>query len=102
LLKGGGYIYHSDHSVPKTVSFQQYSNIIELVKKYGVYSEYEEISEKEEKIPIKEPMEKSQPLKKEKRGLFRKKEEKKKEVQSPEEKKEKKGFSLFKKKEEKK
>ncbi|HOV21665.1 MAG TPA: uroporphyrinogen decarboxylase family protein [bacterium] len=100
--KGGGYIYHSDHSVPKTVSFQQYSNIIELVKKYGVYSEYEEISEKEEKIPIKEPMEKSQPLKKEKRGLFRKKEEKKKEVQSPEEKKEKKGFSLFKKKEEKK
>jgi uroporphyrinogen decarboxylase len=35
---GGGYIYHSDHSVPKNVSFQQYKRVIELVKKYGRYN----------------------------------------------------------------
>ena len=33
--EGGGYIYHSDHSVPKNVSFKQYKRVIELVKKYG-------------------------------------------------------------------
>jgi uroporphyrinogen decarboxylase len=32
---GGGYIYHSDHSVPNNVSFQQYVRVLELVKKYG-------------------------------------------------------------------
>jgi len=41
--KDGGYIYHSDHSVPKNVSFQQYCRVMELVKKYGVYPEYEEM-----------------------------------------------------------
>jgi len=35
--EGGGYIYHSDHSVPKNVSFKQYKRVIELVKKYGQY-----------------------------------------------------------------
>jgi len=35
--EGGGYIYHSDHSVPKNVSFQQYKRVIEFVKKYGQY-----------------------------------------------------------------
>ncbi|OIN96505.1 hypothetical protein AUJ66_05985 [Candidatus Desantisbacteria bacterium CG1_02_38_46] len=35
--KGGGYIYHSDHSIPKDVSFQQYQRVMELVKKYGKY-----------------------------------------------------------------
>jgi len=35
--EGGGYIYHSDHSVPKNVSFEQYKRVIELVKKYGQY-----------------------------------------------------------------
>jgi uroporphyrinogen decarboxylase len=35
--KGGGYIYHSDHSVPNNVSFTQYENVIDLVKKYGKY-----------------------------------------------------------------
>ncbi len=29
---GGGYIYHSDHSVPKNVSFQQYRRVMELVR----------------------------------------------------------------------
>ena len=36
-MKGGGYIYHSDHSVPDNVSFQQYCRVIELVRKYGTY-----------------------------------------------------------------
>ncbi len=36
--KGGGYIYHSDHSVPKNVSFQQYKRVMEIVNKYGSYT----------------------------------------------------------------
>lgn len=35
--KGGGYIYHSDHSIPDTVSFKDYSRVIELIHKYGSY-----------------------------------------------------------------
>lgn len=35
--KGGGYIYHSDHSIPKNISFEEYKRVIELVKKYGKY-----------------------------------------------------------------
>ncbi|MGC9319058.1 MAG: uroporphyrinogen decarboxylase family protein [Armatimonadota bacterium] len=35
--RGGGYIYHSDHSVPDNVSFQQYEYVIELVHKHGQY-----------------------------------------------------------------
>ncbi len=35
--KGGGYIYHSDHSVPNNVSLQQYRRVIELVERYGAY-----------------------------------------------------------------
>jgi uroporphyrinogen decarboxylase len=34
---GGGYIYHSDHSVPNSVSLENYAYAIELVKQYGVY-----------------------------------------------------------------
>lgn len=33
--KDGGYTYHSDHSVPSNVSFQQYCHTIDLVRKYG-------------------------------------------------------------------
>ncbi len=36
-MQGGGYIYHSDHSVPDNVSFEQYCRVIELVHKYGTY-----------------------------------------------------------------
>ena len=36
--EGGGYIYHSDHSIPHNVSFQQYKRVIELVKRYGKYT----------------------------------------------------------------
>jgi uroporphyrinogen decarboxylase len=35
--EGGGYIYHSDHSVPNAVSFENYAYAIELVKRYGTY-----------------------------------------------------------------
>lgn len=34
---GGGYIYHSDHSVPNDVSLENYTYAIELVKRYGAY-----------------------------------------------------------------
>lgn len=46
--KNGGYIYHSDHSIPKNVSFQQYCRVMELVKTYGFYPEYEEVRKNEE------------------------------------------------------
>lgn len=34
---GGGYIYHSDHSVPPNVSFENYKFAMELVKEYSWY-----------------------------------------------------------------
>jgi uroporphyrinogen decarboxylase len=34
---GGGYIYHSDHSVPDDVSFVQYCDVMELVMECGAY-----------------------------------------------------------------
>jgi len=37
VKRGGGYIYHSDHSVPNNVSFDQYGRVLELVRKYGNY-----------------------------------------------------------------
>jgi len=37
VKRGGGYIYHSDHSVPDNVSFQQYCRVMELVKEYGAF-----------------------------------------------------------------
>lgn len=33
----GGYIYHSDHSVPPSVSFDSYKFVMELVEEYGRY-----------------------------------------------------------------
>ncbi|PIX42431.1 MAG: hypothetical protein COZ56_09410 [Armatimonadetes bacterium CG_4_8_14_3_um_filter_58_9] len=33
----GGYIYHSDHSIPPTVSFESFSFAIECARKYGKY-----------------------------------------------------------------
>lgn len=35
--KGGGYIYHSDHSIPHDVSLHQYKKILNLIEKYGKY-----------------------------------------------------------------
>jgi uroporphyrinogen decarboxylase len=34
---GGGYIYHSDHSVPNDVSFENYVFAVEMVKHYSAY-----------------------------------------------------------------
>jgi uroporphyrinogen decarboxylase len=36
-MRGGGYIYHSDHSVPPTVSFDTYRFLMELLNIYGCY-----------------------------------------------------------------
>ncbi|MBD3181594.1 hypothetical protein GF312_04825 [Candidatus Poribacteria bacterium] len=36
--KNGGYLYHSDHSVPDNVSFKSYQRVIDLVHIYGSYS----------------------------------------------------------------
>ncbi len=102
--KNGGYIYHSDHSVPKNVSFQQYVYVIELVKKYGLYPEYEEVVKQErEKIEVKEEPKQEKPQKERKKGLFAKKTKEAKKEEKPietkeekvEVKKEKKKFSLF-------
>ncbi len=41
---GGGYIYHSDHSVPDNVSFKNYCHTIELVHYYGTFGSYPRIS----------------------------------------------------------
>lgn len=35
--EGGGYIYHSDHSVPDNVPLEMYAYTVELVKEYGRY-----------------------------------------------------------------
>jgi uroporphyrinogen decarboxylase len=35
---GGGYIYHSDHSVPNSVSLDSYRFALALVKQYGAYA----------------------------------------------------------------
>ena len=35
--KGGGYLYHSDHSVPNNVSFERYCHVKDLVLKFGSY-----------------------------------------------------------------
>jgi uroporphyrinogen decarboxylase len=35
--EGGGYIYHSDHSIPKDVSLRKYQFVMECVRKYGAY-----------------------------------------------------------------
>jgi len=35
--EGGGYIYHSDHSIPPSVSFENYCTVMEMVNKYGKY-----------------------------------------------------------------
>lgn len=36
-MKDGGYIYHSDHSVPPSVSLANYLYLMDLLEKYGQY-----------------------------------------------------------------
>jgi uroporphyrinogen decarboxylase len=71
--ENGGYIYHSDHSIPKNVSFQQYCRVMELVKQYGAYPEYEEAQKEQPQTPEKPPVVPSQAEVKKRRGLFGKK-----------------------------
>ena len=35
--EGGGYIYHSDHSVPPKVSLDEYRKVLDLVREHGRY-----------------------------------------------------------------
>ncbi len=35
---GGGYLYHSDHSIPKDVSFERYQLVMRLVSECGRYA----------------------------------------------------------------
>ena len=35
--QNGGYIFHSDHSIPDNVSFAQYQRVVELVLEHGRY-----------------------------------------------------------------
>lgn len=35
--EGGGYIYHSDHSVPDDVCLDNYAYLVDLVREYGAY-----------------------------------------------------------------
>jgi uroporphyrinogen decarboxylase len=37
-MPGGGYIYHSDHSIPNDVSFERYSRALDIIRKYGSYA----------------------------------------------------------------
>jgi uroporphyrinogen decarboxylase len=37
MASSGGYIFHSDHSIPTQVSFQRYTRVVKLVKRHGVY-----------------------------------------------------------------
>ena len=34
-MAGGGYNYHSDHSVPDDVSLEQYMRTLDIVRKYA-------------------------------------------------------------------
>jgi uroporphyrinogen decarboxylase len=36
-MKGGGYIYHSDHSIPPGVTWATYQHLMRLVDRYGSY-----------------------------------------------------------------
>ena len=37
VMENGGYIYHSDHSVPSSVPFDNYQYLVALLHKYGNY-----------------------------------------------------------------
>ena len=34
---GGGYLYHSDHSIPPDIPFERYMKVLELARKYAEY-----------------------------------------------------------------
>jgi uroporphyrinogen decarboxylase len=37
LMKSGGYIFHSDHSIPETISLREYQYVLEVAKRLGTY-----------------------------------------------------------------
>ena len=37
-MPGGGYLFHSDHSIPKDVTFERYRYVMELLDRYGSYA----------------------------------------------------------------
>lgn len=37
MASPGGYVFHSDHSIPTQVSLARYRRVVELVKEWGVY-----------------------------------------------------------------
>jgi uroporphyrinogen decarboxylase len=37
MKEGGGYIFASDHSIPSSVSFDDFKGIIHLIKELGTY-----------------------------------------------------------------
>jgi uroporphyrinogen decarboxylase len=37
MANAGGYVFHSDHSLPPQVSLARYARIVELVREWGVY-----------------------------------------------------------------
>jgi len=37
MASPGGYVFHSDHSIPNQVSFARYGRITQLVREYGAY-----------------------------------------------------------------
>ena len=39
IAADGGYMYHSDHSVPPTVSWENYCYLMELLEQHGAYAE---------------------------------------------------------------
>ncbi len=77
-MKNGGYIYHSDHSIPNIVSFKDYCYVMELVKKYGVYEHPEPAPETPP--AVEEKKEKPIEQKKKRFGFGLKKKEEKKEL----------------------
>jgi len=38
-MPGGGYIWHSDHSVPPTIAFADYAYAVELAREHGIYGQ---------------------------------------------------------------
>lgn len=37
MMENGGYIFSSDHSVPSSISLEEYKEIVALAKKIGRY-----------------------------------------------------------------
>ena len=37
LMAGGGYIYHSDHSIPPSMAFDDYARLVDMVRTIGTY-----------------------------------------------------------------